>query len=724
MSIGRLIVEFEARTGKFETDTGRAAKLMEKRAREMEKAAMMVGARIGKAFAAIAGPAGLGLLIKNALDAADEMSKLAQKVGVSTEALSQLQHAANLSGVEDLGGALAKFNRTAGEAAQGTKEQAAAFKTLGVEIRNTDGTLKNTETLFTETAEAISKMPDGIKKTQVAMDLFGKSGAQLIPLLNLGREGLDELRKEADALGLTLDERTGRAAEGFNDNLTRLGSAASGIGTRLAAEFAPELERLTGLLVDTAKDTNAVSVAAEGLSTVFKGLILAGVAVGNTFQAVGKSFAGLAAAFASAATGNFRGAQQALEAAGDAVRQDFEDVKKAYERLFGDQPELAPRRKIQLGGDVIVDEEASKARQKTADEIQRIIDRLKEQNETFGQTAAQSEIYALAQLGASKAQIEYASSLAASIDAKTKGAEVDKYLQGLRDEAATYEQTNEFIEQYKLQQMGATQAQIEEAAAIGKTIDRQKKLTELRKEADQILKKARTPAEEYQAQIAKINELLGEGIINQEQYNSAVLEAQDAFDKAIKAADPWAKQLESITDQAARNIQDAFADFLFNPFENGIKGMVRSFAQAMQRMAAEALAAGIFQKLAGSVGGGGGGGLFGSLFSLGASVFGGGFSSSGTYTAANVPGRALGGPVAAGVPYLVGERGPELMVPSTAGKIVPNNALGGGQQNIRIVNAFDASIVGDYLMSSDGEKVIDNYVRRNGAKIRNQLANG
>ena len=104
MSIGRLIVEFEARTGKFETDTGRAAKLMEKRAREIDAQVR----KIGTAFGAMAGAAvvGLGALVKKSLDAADAADKLAQKTGLSIEAVSQLQYAAKLSDVEDLGASL------------------------------------------------------------------------------------------------------------------------------------------------------------------------------------------------------------------------------------------------------------------------------------------------------------------------------------------------------------------------------------------------------------------------------------------------------------------------------------------------------------------------------------------------------------------------------------------------------------------------------------------
>lgn len=457
MSIGRLIVEFEARTGKFETDTGRAAKIMEKRAREIEARARKIGTVIGAAFSAAA--VGIGVLIKKSIDAADKFDDMAEKTGIAIGALSQLDYAARLNGVEDLEGSLIKFNRSIGEAAQGSKAQAEAFKSLGIEIRNTDGTLKNTETLFTETAEAISKMPDGIRKTQLAIDLFGKSGAQLIPFLNQGKAGIAAFRKEAEDLGLTLDERTGKAADGFNKNLDRLGAVASGIGTRLASQLAPELERLTGLLVQTAKDSDAVAMAADGIAVAFKGLVLIGVGVSNTFQIIGKSFASLAAAMVAAATGNFKGALDALQAGGDDVLADIEDIKKAYQSLFGAAPAARAPLPARRGGDSIADEGEANARRKAADD--------------------------------------------AAKDAERQAQAIEDTIAALKEESAAYGLSREQLEARKLSQMGATDEQVRMAYELTKYIGLQEAAAKADEERARIFEQTRTPAEEYAATIRK-----------------------------------------------------------------------------------------------------------------------------------------------------------------------------------------------------------------------------
>lgn len=126
----------------------------------------------------------------------------------------------------------------------------------------------------------------------------------------------------------------------------------------------------------------------------------------------------------------------------------------------------------------------------------------------------------------------------------------------------------------------------------------------------------------------------------------------------VKAVTKEAHEEMSVyADQAARNMQDAFEQFLFEPFQGGLKGMLRSFIDALRSMVASAAAARIFESL--NIGG-----FLGGLF-------GGGGNKA-------IKGHAIGGSVAAGVPILVGETGRELFVPQTAGAIVPPNRMGGG----------------------------------------------
>ena len=115
-------------------------------------------------------------------------------------------------------------------------------------------------------------------------------------------------------------------------------------------------------------------------------------------------------------------------------------------------------------------------------------------------------------------------------------------------------------------------------------------------------------------------------------------------------------QMQEFAKAAAESIQSSFADFLFDPFKNGLKGMLSGFLNLIRRMIAEAAAATILQS------------LFGGFIGQGGFL--------GALAGALIP-RAMGGSVSAGTPYLVGERGPEMFVPGTSGNIVPNNKMGG-----------------------------------------------
>lgn len=125
---------------------------------------------------------------------------------------------------------------------------------------------------------------------------------------------------------------------------------------------------------------------------------------------------------------------------------------------------------------------------------------------------------------------------------------------------------------------------------------------------------------------------------------------QKAREKSLKEAQEWGEQMKAISEQAARNMQDAFADFLFDPFEDGLKGMLESFLTTIRRMLANQLAME----------------FFGSDF---------GKALLGTFGISGF--KAMGGPVFAGNAYVVGERGPEVFVPPQSGTIIPNHALMG-----------------------------------------------
>lgn len=174
----------------------------------------------------------------------------------------------------------------------------------------------------------------------------------------------------------------------------------------------------------------------------------------------------------------------------------------------------------------------------------------------------------------------------------------------------------------------------------------------LERDAEGMIDDTMTDVERFIEQMGRAREALAAGLINPEtfeRYRSLLLDDMvgTVEDFAKKTKDAFDYQQEMAI-QAARNIQSAFADFLFDPFDDGLRGMLKNFIDVMRRMIAELLA---FQILTSS------------------------FLPWGSSMSALLK-REAGGPVASGRPYLVGEKGPELFVPHTSGKVTPGSGMG------------------------------------------------
>lgn len=231
-------------------------------------------------------------LIKDAVDTFDDMGKAAQKVGVTVEALSRLNYAASLADVsfEGLQTGLGKLSQNlAAVAMGGTGPAATAFAALGISVTDANGALRNSDVVLAEVAEAFSQMENGSTKTALAVALFGKSGKDLIPMLNAGRDGLAQMATEADNLGVTISGSASASAEEFNDNITRLQAVWQGLINHLTAAALPTLQYLSEAMFGAARSGDVLKNFADGLITVFKTLVTVGVIVVETMKAIGGS---------------------------------------------------------------------------------------------------------------------------------------------------------------------------------------------------------------------------------------------------------------------------------------------------------------------------------------------------------------------------------------------------------------------------------------------------
>jgi hypothetical protein len=277
-----------------------------------------VATGVAAAAAAVAAAAvAIGIAMQRTIDDMDKLSKSSAKLGIPVEQLSALAYAADLSDVsfESLSKGVAKLSKNMVEAAaKPTSEAANAFKALGVSVKDSDGKLKSSQEVMGEVADKFAGLKDGAGKTAVSIALFGRAGADLIPMLNDGKDGLKSMSDEAQQWGIIFDAKTGKAAEAFNDNLTRLGYAWKGIIVQSVSQVLPTLVEVSNQLVETAKNSGILQVGINVVSTAMKGLVSAGVIVGAVFKTLAEYVATVSTSLSLLLQGQFAKAWSTIQA--------------------------------------------------------------------------------------------------------------------------------------------------------------------------------------------------------------------------------------------------------------------------------------------------------------------------------------------------------------------------------------------------------------------------
>lgn len=190
-----------------------------------------------------------GMAVKSA-KAADELLTMSKKTGISTDKLQELQYAADLVDVDlsTITGTMKKLTQQMGKAQDGTGDVADAFKDLGVEIKKPNGELRDSEDVFNDVLEALSKIPNETDRDAKAMELLGKSAMDLNPLIADGGQKLRELGQEARDAGLIMSQESLEGAGKFNDALDRLKNTVSmtlnQVGGDVAEVLQPVIEKV------------------------------------------------------------------------------------------------------------------------------------------------------------------------------------------------------------------------------------------------------------------------------------------------------------------------------------------------------------------------------------------------------------------------------------------------------------------------------------------------
>lgn len=202
-------------------------------------------------------------LITSVADTGDVFDKMSQKVGVNVEELSALKLAVELSGssLEQLGMAFRLLSQNAVDFSRDMGEAKQTFIDFGIGVTNADGSMRGTLEIMMDFADAFSQMEDGALKTAAAQEVFGRSGGNLIPLLNQGSEAIREMMERSKELGVVWSTEDAAAAAAFNDSLTELKFGFEGLEKVLSLKFIPKLTELVRTLTDATTWANENSEA-------------------------------------------------------------------------------------------------------------------------------------------------------------------------------------------------------------------------------------------------------------------------------------------------------------------------------------------------------------------------------------------------------------------------------------------------------------------------------
>lgn len=249
--VKNIVVALKARIGNFKkkiSNAGKSISNLTKRAGAGIKKFVKFGAVM--AVAAAAAAAAMAAMAKRSIDSMDRVGKLSDELGISTEALIGLKHAAEINGagLDNLQKGLQIYTRRLGEAKMGMGEGVKGLELLGLSAD--EMAKKPLEEQFKNIADGIKGLPTQAERAAAAYHLFSRQGSEMINLLQAGGGEIQKLMTEAGTLGLTYDRQTAGIAEQINDTMTRIKATFSGAWQQILANTLPAIDRISGAVLN------------------------------------------------------------------------------------------------------------------------------------------------------------------------------------------------------------------------------------------------------------------------------------------------------------------------------------------------------------------------------------------------------------------------------------------------------------------------------------------
>ena len=258
--VQREIIEAESKLKTFNAELRKVGQVnlraMSEQFKDMGNKLTAAGqAMRGISTAAAALAASIGALTVKSGKWADDLNTMSKVYSIGTGELQKYAAAADLVDVstEDIAKSHIKLEKQMMSASKGTGASAEAFAKLGVSVTNADGSLKNGDAVWQETIKALGSMENETERDALAMQLMGKSAANLNPLIEDGGETYKQVADTLAKYDLDfIDQDTLNQANEFNDALDTMKTvgmvAFQQLGTQLAAYLAPAMEKVVDVV--------------------------------------------------------------------------------------------------------------------------------------------------------------------------------------------------------------------------------------------------------------------------------------------------------------------------------------------------------------------------------------------------------------------------------------------------------------------------------------------
>jgi hypothetical protein len=571
-----------------------------------------IAGNINSAFSGLGAIIGVGTfsaLIKGSIDAADALSKMADKTGIAVEQLNGLDYAAKLSdtSIETVGLAVNKlsvFIAKNGESA----------RALGI-------TSKDNAEAFAQLSDALVGIEDAQTRAAVATGILGRGWQELAPLLLQGGNAIREQVSAGQELNPVTAEMARLSAD-LNDKFTTLQTKIGGVATVMAGPIVNSFTAFIGYIEETNTQISGASALFSAFEFIIKGVAKTVAAADDIFNRAGLGIGALAAKLGAVARLDFKG----VGVIDDAFKDDISRASKRYDDFVKnlDNP-------------------------KSSGSLKKSVSQTS--------TAAVNSVLKLSEDGAASGNAKNK-----SISSRGSSARVEdgsRELENLNRQIALLGVVTE-AERIRYE---TTQGALKNISSLRKQqlitsaeeLDSQNEFNDILKQGDDIAKtqsiainQATKDAEQlkialsdftppasndFEQRLYKIDDALKSGIFSAKEAKIEFDKLGTAFNdgKFSENGEKSISQLSVFAEQAAKNMESSFANFLFDPFKDGVSGLADNFGTAIRRMSAEYLSSAFFELLTGK--NKNGGNLFDNLSSqIGSfgSLFSGLFSGSGS----------------------------------------------------------------------------------------------